>query len=297
VNQSKTKRMLLTVTALGLLLAPEVRLSAEERAHMQDPAFVVQAYLRATYARDFTEAYRYISSEDRRIRDLNRYVQQRGAFNGFALEAARTLADFIEIRFIQKQAVSDRMQTVASYRVPDPAKISSLLLNWDPYRLNLLPVNDRNRIIETIEKRKRDGSLDMIEGEDKFELVKESDEWRIFLNWAAGIKIPLRLEVAHAAGLDVALSTSEVVVQPGDLFELTLKIKNRSKQPVTVRIGHLVQPTEIADYLDFLQCGFLLPLTLQPGKAEDYSSTYMLRASIPEGVRRLTLSYDVRLAK
>jgi hypothetical protein len=289
--------MLLTVTALVLLLAPEVRLSAEERVQMQDPAFVVQAYLRATYARDFTEAYRYISSEDRRIRDLNRYVQQRGAFNGFALEAARRLADFIEIRFIQKQTVSDRMQTVASYRVPDPAKISSLLLNWDPYRLNLLPVNDRNRIIETIEKGKRDGSLDMIEGEDKFELVKESDEWRIFLNWAAGIKIPLRLELAHAAGLDVALSTSEVVVQPGDLFELTLKIKNRSKQPVTVRIGHLVEPKEIADYLDFLQCGFLLPLTLQPGKAEDYSSTYMLRASIPEGVRRLTLSYDVRLAK
>jgi len=189
------------------------------------------------------------------------------------------------------------MQTVASYRVPDPAKISSLLLNWDPYRLNLLQVNDRNRIIEAIEKGKRDGSLDMIEGEDKFELVKESDEWRIFLNWAAGIKIPLRLELAHAAGLEVALSTSEVVVQPGDLFELTLKIKNRSKQPVTVRIGHLVEPKEIADYLDFLQCGFLLPLTLQPGKAEDYSTTYMLRASIPEGVRRLTLSYDVRLAK
>lgn len=89
-----------TVTALVLLLAHEMRLSADERAQMQDAGLVVQAYLRATYACDFTEAYRYISSEDRRIRDLNRYVQQRGAFNGFALEAARKLADFIEIRFI-----------------------------------------------------------------------------------------------------------------------------------------------------------------------------------------------------
>jgi hypothetical protein len=289
--------MLFTVTAIVMLLGPEVRLSAGERAQMQDPAVVVQAYLRATYARDLTEAYRYISSADRRIRDLNRYVQQRGAFNGFALEAARKLADFIEIRFIQTQAVSDRMQTVARYRVPDPGKISSLLLNWDLYRLNLLPVNDRNRIIESIEKRKRDGSLDMMEGEDKFELVKEGDEWRIFLNWAAGIKIPLRLELPHAADLDVALSKSEVVVQPGDLFELTLKIKNRSTLPVTVRIGHLVEPKEIADYLDFVQCGFLLPLTLEPGKAEDYSSTYVVRASVPEGVRRLILTYDVRLAK
>ena len=163
--------------------------------------------------------------------------------------------------------------------------------------MTLLPVNDRDRTIESIEKGKLDGSLDMIEGGDKFELVKEGDEWRIFLNWAAGIKIPLRLELAHAADLDVALSKSEVVVQPGDLFELTLKIKNRSTQPVTVRIGHLVEPKEIADYLDFVQCGFLLPLTLQPGKAEDYSSTYMVRASVPERVRRLILTYDVRLAK
>jgi hypothetical protein len=77
MNQGKDKRMLFTVTALVLLLGPEVRLSAGERAQMQDPAVVVQAYLRATYARDFTEAYRYISSAHRRIRDLNRYVQQR----------------------------------------------------------------------------------------------------------------------------------------------------------------------------------------------------------------------------
>ena len=33
----------------------------------------------------------------------------------------------------------------------------------------------------------------MIEMEEKLELVKEGDEWRIFLNWAAGVKIPFQL--------------------------------------------------------------------------------------------------------
>jgi len=30
-----------------------------------------------------------------------------------------------------------------------------------------------------------------------------------------------------------------------------------------------------------VQCGFLLPITLQPGKEQEYSGTYMLRGSLP----------------
>ena len=97
-----------------------------------------------------------------------------------------------------------------------------------------------SQIIETLDKKKRDGSFEMIEIEEKLELMKEGDEWRIFLNWAVGVKIPFRLVLANAAELDVALSKSEVVVHPGDLFEIELKIKNRSKQPVVARIGHLI---------------------------------------------------------
>src|SRR4029434_9422614 len=108
-------------------------------------------------------------------------------------------------------------------------------------RLNSLESRDLSQIIETRERKKRDGSFEMIEIEEKLELVKEGDEWRIFLNWAAGVKIPFRLALANAADLDVALSKSEVVIQPGDLFEIFLKIKNRSDQPVVARIGHLVE--------------------------------------------------------
>jgi cytochrome c oxidase assembly protein Cox11 len=161
--------------------------------------------------------------------------------------------------------------------------------------LNSLESRDVSQIIETLDKKKRDGSFEMIEIEEKLELVKEGDEWRIFLNWAVGVKIPFRLVLANVADLDVALSKSEVVVYPGDLFEIELKIKNRSKQPVVARIGHLIEPRNVTNFLDFVECGFLLPITLPPGKEQEYFARYLLRDTLPEGVHQLNLTYDFRL--
>jgi hypothetical protein len=290
-------KSLFIIAVLLSLSAVRHSAAAEKTANFQEPMLVLQNYLRATYARDYMDAYRYIASADRRVKDMNRYVQQRGAFNGFALELARKLAEFIEIDLVRKQETANHLQAVVEYNVPDPKKLSALLLNWDPYRLNRLSSNERKQLQDLLVQRRRDGSLDMIKGEEKFDLVKEDNEWRIFLNWSAGVKIPLRLELAQATDLEVTLSKNEVIIQPGDLFEVFLKIRNRSKQPITARIGHLVEPRDIADYLDFVQCGFLLPVTLQPEKEQEFSGIYRLRGSVPEGVRQLSLTYDFRLLK
>jgi len=209
----------------------------------------------------------------------------------------RKLASFIEVKPIQKQIAPNRIQAVAKLGIPEPNKLSPLLLNLDLRRLNSLESRDVSQIMETLDKKKRDGSFEMIEIEEKLELVKEGDEWRIFLNWAVGVKIPFRLVLANAADLDVALSKSEVVVHPGDLFEIELKVKNRSSQPVVARIGHLIEPRDVTNFLDFVECGFLLPITLQPGKEQEYSARYLLRGGLPEGVHQLNLTYDFRLLK
>jgi hypothetical protein len=279
---------------VSLLAAPGIGLQGAERApNLQDPALVVQGYLRATYAKDYLEAYRYISSADQRVKDINRYAQQRGAFMGFALEAARKLAGFIEIKPALKQLAPNRIQVVTKTALAEPA----LLLNLDAWRLNSMPVEERKQLFESWEKKKRDGSLQMMEMEEKLELVKENDDWRIFLNWAAGVKIPLRLVLSNAADLDAAVSKNEVVIQPGDIFEIFLKVKNRSHQPVVARIGHLIEPRDVTNFLDFVECGFLLPVTLQPGKEQEYAARYLLRGNLPEGVQQLNLTYDFRLLK
>jgi hypothetical protein len=281
---------------LIVLLSPPAAIAANA-AELQDPAKALQAYLRATYARDFAEAYRLISSADKQVRDANRYIQQRGAFSGFILELAKQLSEAVEIEPLQQRYEGDRVKIRVHYRVPDTRKIAPMLLNWDPYRLNSLSAADRELLLAALTSKRRDRALELVEGEESFELVKESNQWRVFLNWASGIKIPLRLDLSKIAGLEVSLSSREVILQPGDIFEIRLKIRNNSSQAVTARIGHLVEPTENADYLDFVQCGFLLPVTIPPDKEQEYSGTYLVRGSIPEGVRQLSLTYDFRILK
>lgn len=212
---------------------------------------------------------------------------------GFALEASRKLASFIETRPAQKQLAPNRIQTVVKIGIPEPAQ----LLNLDSRRLNAMSVDERRQLMESWDRKKRDGSFEMIEIEEKLELVKEGDQWRIFLNWAAGVKIPFRLLLSNAGNLEASLSKSEVVIQPGDLFEILLKVKNRSAQTVVARIGHLIEPRDVTNFVDFVECGFLLPITLQPGKEQEYYARYLLRGGLPEGVNELNLTYDFRLLK
>jgi hypothetical protein len=284
-------------TAIMLLAAGLRSEGADASPNLRDPTRVIEGYVRAIYARDYIDAYRYISNADQRVRDVNRYAQQRGAFMGSALEITRKLAGFIEIKPSQKQITPDRIKAVTKLGIPEPSKLSPLLLNLDLRRLNALETRERSQIIEALDQKKRDGSFEKIEIEETFELVKEGEEWRIFLNWAVGVKIPFRLVLADAADLDVALSKNEVVVQPGDLFEIDLKIKNRSGRQLVARIGHLIEPRDVTNFLDFVECGFLLPVTLEPGKEHAYSARYLLRDNIPEGVRQLSLTYDFRLLK
>ena len=288
-------RALPALVALVSLLFAAHGGAADQAVDLREPAQVVRAYLRATYSRDFVAAYRLISAEDRKVRDVDRYVQQRGAFSGFILEAAKKLSEAVEIHPLKQQARGNRMDLLVKYRVPDTKKIAPVLLNWDTYQLNSLNPVDRKQLLATLEKKRRDRSLEMIEGEVNFELVKEGSDWRVFLNWASGVKIPLRLDLSQAADVDVSISQPEVMVQPGEIFDIVLKVKNKTKEPITARIGHLVKPQAHADYLDFVQCGFLLPVTIPPEKEEQYFGTYMVRGSLPEGVRQLSLTYDFRI--
>ena len=289
-------RIVLSQVVLVFAIAAQL-LAAERAIDMGDPTQVIQAYLRATYARDYVEAYRFIAAEDRKVRDLNRYVQYRGAFSGFILQAAKKVSEAVEIELLEQKKVGDGLHLVVKYRVPDAKKIAPILLNWDPYRLNSLSAGDRDQLLTALDRKRRDGSLEMIDGEARFGLVREENEWRVFLNWAAGVKILLRLDLSKATGLEVSLSEREVAVLPGEIFKILLKVKNKTNHAITARIGHLVEPKDSADYLDFVQCGFLLPVTIPPAIEQEYSGVYLLRGNLPEGVRQLELKYDFNILK
>jgi hypothetical protein len=216
-------------------------------------------------------------------------VQLRGKFNGFALEAAKKLSEFMEIDISQKPVPPNRIQAVARYKAPDPDKTRTLMRN--AYQLNLVPEPEQKQIIESIEKKARDGTLEMIAREETFDLVKEGDEWRIFFNWAAGIRIGFRALPVKTSEVEVSLSKDQLVMQPGGMFEIFLAIKNPSKKDSIVQVNHLLEPRDIAPYLDFVQCDVLEPVRVQAGKEQEYSATYLLRGNFPEGIHQVSLTY------
>jgi hypothetical protein len=285
------------IAQLVLLFAVGRAGAADAEGDGAEPVKIIQAYLRATYARDFREAYWFISAEDRKVRDVNRYVQYRSAFTGFTLVAARKISEAVQVESIEQKTAGNRLSLLVRYRVPDAQKIAPVLLDWNPGRLNALSGAERQRLLAVLETKQRDGSLAMIEGEARFELVREANDWRVFLDWQSGVRVPLRVDGPRTSGVEVSLSKPEVVVVPGDAFDVELVIKNAGEAAITVMIGHLVEPTEAAEYVDFVQCGFLLPVTVPPNTRQEYSGVYLLRGSLPEGVRRVALTYDVRVLR
>src|SRR4029077_18128761 len=101
------------VTAILLLTSGLKLEGAEPEPNLQDPTRVIQGYLRATYARDYIDAYNYISFADRHVKDVKRCAQQRVYFMGFAVDTTKKLASSTQIKSSQKEVAPDRIQAVA----------------------------------------------------------------------------------------------------------------------------------------------------------------------------------------
>jgi hypothetical protein len=66
---------------------------------------VASDYLKATYARDFHQVYRWLSDQDRLAKDENSFSRERGSFTGFTARLAVQLAELIEARPIKTTLV------------------------------------------------------------------------------------------------------------------------------------------------------------------------------------------------
>jgi hypothetical protein len=262
--------------------------------HSDDPVPTLSKYLKFLYARDIGQAYRFISTVDQRIKKRDDYVRERGAFTGFALEAARKLADLIEIRLLSQQLDGPRSRVKVALNLPDANGVAPLLLDWDEQRLNLLPAPAQKKILLTIDDLARQNKLPMIKGEEEYVLVKENSKWKVFLNWAAGVRIKFAT-VLPADGVSAEPLARETVVRSGDLFTVGFKVKNLTAEQVVTRIAHHVEPKELTQYLDLVECALLLPVRLRPGEEQVYNSTYLVRGDLPDNAKAISVTYEFKV--
>lgn len=284
--------LLISAAALLLIIPPTYLLMAERSTPSADPVQTLNNYLRAAYARDYEEAYRLISSEDRRLKDEKSYVRERGSFTGFTLDVANKLAEFIESAPTKKTMSGNRAHITLKLRLPDANKLSTQLLDWDEERLNALSREKQRALIRSLDQWSAKGQLPMIEGEQSFELVKEKRDWKLFLNWAAGTQVLFQARVDPSLPLDVRWDQREFVIRPGELFNVHFRIKNQSQRQIFTKIPHRVEPKELSEYLELVECGLFSPMRLLPREEREYSSTYLVRGDLPDGTRQLAVTYE-----
>jgi len=263
----------------------------------QEPVETLAQYLKFLYARDLRQAYRFISADDQRFKMANEYVRERGAFTGFALDVARKLAGLIEIRPLSNQLEGARNRVTVAMKLPDANSIAKLLLDWDEKKLNALSVTERKNLLASIDSLIGAKKLPMIEGEEKFVLAKEGSKWKVFLDWAAGAQVQFAATLPPGAGLAAVPLTKQTVARSGDLFTVGFKVTNPTAQEIVTRIVHRVEPKELAQYLDLVECALLLPVRLRPGEAQTYRSTYVVRGDLPDGTKTVNVTYEFRIEK
>ncbi|MGZ8495642.1 MAG: hypothetical protein ACXWWP_07045 [Candidatus Binatia bacterium] len=293
---SSSRRLLSPAMFLGAMVSIALVAEFAKADERQEITTVVESYVKALYARDFRAAYEQISSADQRLKDVHSYNRERGEFRDFTLEAARAVAQSVSVRVVELRVDGERGTAKVTANVPNATKLNPLMLDWESERLERLSASERRTLLDTIDRQRRDEKIAMVAGEETFNLVKEAGGWKLFLNWAAGVKLTFQPAIPASAPVAIRIAESEVTSRPGQVFRVAMKITNTGKQIISTRIGHLIEPPELRDYLDLVDCGFILPLRLQPGKEEEFVTTYLLRGTLPDQVRQLSVTYAVSVS-
>jgi len=289
------RRILLITAAALLIAAPLYLLKRPPGGSAADPIDVLSRYLKASYARDYQQAYRFIAAKDRQLKPERVYVRERGAFSGFTLIAARKLAEFVSVQAAQITSAGDRATIRAALKLPDAESVGPLLLDWDEEKLNALPVAEQRKVLASLDHLSRSGKIKMIEGEEEFTLVKEDAGWRMALDWHAALRVSFAAAVPENAPIEAEPEPADTVVKSSEPFRIAYRVRNRSDKAVRTRILHKVEPEELRQYLDIVECALLLPTTIEAGRQEEFSTTYLVRGDLPESARHFKITYEFKI--
>jgi hypothetical protein len=283
--------------AVMLVLPPYFLLTAPNNAGQSGAVRTINSYLKSAYAHDHKKAYRLISSRDRLIKSEELYIQEKGPFRGFTLTVAGKLAELIEVR--QTSALENDATTKVKFNIklPDANSLSALLLDWDQDKLNALPEPKQKELLAAIDNLRRAGKLKFIEGEEELTLVKENGLWRVLFDWAAGLRVQYDATVPKNEAIVATPLNRETSVRANELFTIAYRVRNTSQETIATRIAHRVEPQELRQHLDLVECALLLPVKLKPGEEREFSSTYMIRGDLPDGSRQLKVTYDFKVEK
>jgi cytochrome c oxidase assembly protein Cox11 len=292
----KKLRVVFSTSAALAGLAMPLLFFLTQRTPNPHPVEIAKAFYKASYARDFDAAYAYISSVDRQVRDRATYIDGKKSFSGFALELSKRLADQVGVQIVKSDVSADRARLTLDYKAPAADELSELLFNWDQNKLNALSRAEQRRIMNAVDKLAKAENTISVAGRETFNLVKERGRWKISLDWASGINVSFEAAAPVNDALEVEVLEPGLVASRDEPFQTSLKLRNRGHQEIVARIDHRIEPKDYAGHVAMIACGFLRPLTLQPGEERQVSSAYLLDPEFPKNTK-LRIAYQFSLTR
>jgi len=259
------------------------------------PEAALKVYVKAIYARDSAAAYRLISRADRQLKTEQVYVRENGAFSGATLELASVLAALIRFDHLHTQIEGNRATVTSKITFPNanaPA-LRERLLEFDPARLDTLSPAERTALADQIGEMARTGSLPVLVGEDdRWELLQEDGEWRLYLNWAGAVEV--RFEAATKAGLPWEFAPVQPVIRatPGETLQTFYRVRNLADHEITAKARHILDPPEETGYLEVVTCFCFFEQTLAAGETQELPVIFRVKYDAPESVRRMRVRYE-----
>ena len=261
----------------------------------EKPEVALKHYLEAVYAQDYRTAYRWISSKDQRIKSKVNYLRETPSFSGPTLELTRKLAEMIEYQDLRSEIRQHRATVRFTVKMPNANApiLRALFLDFDPERLSRLPRDTQRAIIEKLENLWRQGELPVLEGEENWDLVTDHAGWRVFLNWAGGIRVLFEARVKDGLPWKFWPVQNVVLAKPGETLQAVYRAKNLSDKPVTAKAIHIDEPKDLASkYLQVVQCFCFIQQTLDPGEEIQLPLVFRLDWDVPDEVKEFQITYE-----
>jgi hypothetical protein len=254
---------------------------------------VALAYGRAVYANDPEAIWNLVSEADRRAKDEATVRRQQRELRGFVREVVHQLAAFIVASPVRVTINGERASVTLRFRLPDAnaPPLKALLHDWDEDRLNALADRERARIRARLAALHRQRTLPLIEGDETIALVREGGGWRVFLDWAGGVRVRFEVAVDPILPLQVTVTPAAAILAPGERLRVTVRATNTGQREITTRVGHRIAPEAQANHLALLQCPLVVPVTLVPRETQEFVSEYLLLADVPADTRALAVTY------
>ena len=285
--KGRSSRWAGTLFLLIVLIASPTVWGAE-----RTPEETVRRYVRAVYSRNYAQAYRLVSNADKQYKSQEEYLRENVSFSGAAQRLADQLASYITFGKTRTEFHGDRATVVLGLNLPDgnDPQIRELFLDFEEVRLQALSDDERQRLAEKLREANQHGELPFIFGEERFELAREADGWKIFLNWAEAILVRFTGETKMGLPWEFEPLEAEVRAPPGEILRATYRVKNLSDRLDYGKARLLILPTDA--HLEVIQCFCFIRQTLDPGEERELSLLFRVRWDIPPDVKTIEARYE-----